>query len=184
MQYGFSLIETLIAIFLLSVSVGALMTVTTGSFFSIRYARNQVIGGNLMQEAIEYIKNTKDTAVQQGVSWSNWQDQVLKKNELGLGTGCFTSSGCTLDIYTTQPQKITSCGTQCPTMVLYQNKGVYGYSDTYPFEPSTATSFRRTLRAQQTIDPNQVELIVTMSWRNGNIPRTIQQSLLLTNWIP
>lgn len=59
-QQGFTLIETLIAVFILTLTIGGLLTLAANGYFSVRYARNQIVANNLLQESLEYIRNSRD----------------------------------------------------------------------------------------------------------------------------
>jgi Tfp pilus assembly protein PilV len=58
---GFTLVETLIAIFILVLSVTGPMSVAQNSLKASFLARDQISAFYLAQDAIEYLKNEKDT---------------------------------------------------------------------------------------------------------------------------
>ena len=64
-QAGFTLIETLVAVSLLSVSIVAPMALTTQSLTAAYYARDQVTAFNLAQEGIEAIRAIRDGQILQ-----------------------------------------------------------------------------------------------------------------------
>jgi prepilin-type N-terminal cleavage/methylation domain-containing protein len=191
-QKGFTLIETLVAILILTLSIGALLSLASGGFYSVRYSRNQIVANNLLQESIEYIRNSRDTSFEQGVLWSDWQAGVLSVDTLGNPTGtgsdgCFSVDGCFVDPYTTGA-KIKQCeGGGCPFVLYYPSNAFYGYQATYPFPPSILstfeTSFVRTIKIRTSdADPEQLIVNATVSWLNGSNPRSIEQEILITNW--
>lgn len=57
---GFTLIETLVAVSLLSLSIVAPMTLTTQSLTTAYYARDQVTAYNLAQEGLEAVRAIRD----------------------------------------------------------------------------------------------------------------------------
>lgn len=183
---GFTLVETIIAIFILSMTIGALLTLAANGFYSVRYSRNQIVADNLAQEAIEYIRNTRDTVFLTDYSTVydptvNYNKWVALKNSF---SGCFTGNGCIVDIYTTGANFI-ACGSTCPFMRYFENNGIYGYTYGYPFSGGTAydTSYVRTITmtpASSTAD--YIIVTVTIRWLNGNTSKTTSQSVLLTNW--
>jgi len=81
---GFSIVETLVAIFILSLVITAAMTVAQGSLQASFYARDRILATFLAQEAIELVKNRRD---KNGLSESPWL--------AGLGA-CASSVGCAL----------------------------------------------------------------------------------------
>ncbi|MDB5188745.1 MAG: seg [Candidatus Nomurabacteria bacterium] len=179
-QKGFTLIETIIAIFLLTMTVGGLLTLTANGYFSVRYARNQITADNLVQESLEYVRNTRDTAFQQGSDWATWLSGFSSN-------GCLTATGCIVDPYTTG-SRIRACSIACEAITFYPSMGFYGYADsTYPdygqnTAPPALSTYVRTITMKQGTDPNQLTVTATLSWLNGTTPKTTTQSILLTNW--
>ena len=171
---GFTLIETIVAIFILSLAMGALLTLAANGFYSVRYARNQIVADNLMQESLVFIRNNRDTAFRSGGDWNTWR--------AGLSS-CFESNGCIVDVYTTGA-KFIACSTNCPYMSYYENQGIYGYTYNYPFSgESYETSYVRTIKMTESpYDSNQITVTSTMRWLNGGASRTTAQSVVMTNW--
>src|SRR4051812_30812476 len=62
-ERGFTLIETLVAIALLTIAIVAPMTLTTQSLAGAYYARDQVTAFFLAQEAIESVRSIRDNNV-------------------------------------------------------------------------------------------------------------------------
>lgn len=181
---GFTLIETLIAVFILALTVSSLVSLTSGGYFSIRYVRNQIVATSLIGETLEYVRNTKDTALQNGILWQDWQNEYLLANLAPTARGCFDPKGCSIDPYTSQSVKTTPCTTTCPLIVYFPEKSIYAYSTTFTGFTTTPTTFRRKVTARTMTDPNQIEVTVEVSWLNGTLSRTLRQSVLMTNWTP
>lgn len=179
---GFTLIETLVAIFILVLTVGALITLTAGGFYSVRYSRNQIVGNALMQEGLEYIRNTRDNVSLEGIAWSDWRNEFASN-------GCFSVDGCRIDPYAlTAP--LQACVGQCPVTTYYQNQYFYGYQGVqYPMTLTEGypTTFRRTVRmrdAASAVGQDHILVEVTVEWLNGLNTKAVTQSMLLTNWTP
>jgi prepilin-type N-terminal cleavage/methylation domain-containing protein len=187
---GFTLIETVVAILILSLSIGALLTLSAGGFFSVRYARNQIVADNLAQEALEYIRNTRDTAFIQGTSWDTWLTTLnvdTGGNQVALSTpsGCFDTDGCIVDVYDVLV-KIRACTATCAVTVLYPDEGFYGYeAGDYPFSGGTSpiqTTYQRKIVVTRPSSPDQVLVTAIITWQNGSTTKTISQSLMMSNW--
>lgn len=73
---GFTLIETLVAITVLVLSVTAPLEIAAKALFSAFHARDQITSYYLASEAIEYIKNARDTT---------FLNDVLNPNKQPLG---------------------------------------------------------------------------------------------------
>jgi prepilin-type N-terminal cleavage/methylation domain-containing protein len=194
-QQGFTLIETLIAIFLLTLTVGGLMTMAANGYYSVRYARNQMVADTLLQESMEYIRNSRDTTIQQGGTWTQWVANFnVSSNGTVLGgpntQGCFTGSGnsgtgCIIDLYASSAS-VRACGVTCEAIAFYPG-GLYGYASSSYTSPlvsgsPTTTTYIRTISMQQNGNPDQVIVNSTIQWRNGKSLKTISQSILMTNW--
>ncbi len=188
---GFTLIETLIAILILSLAIGALLTLTAGGFFTIRYAKNDIVATNLLQESLEYIRNTRDTASIREVTWNEWI-RMYQDN------GCF-ADGCTINPYrvgaTIDPEvAVTECVTTCENIEYFPEVGYYAYSsmgDNIFDGPGNATnkvvtSFVRTvtMRFETTPSNPDPQLVITarMDWLNGTNPKHAEQSIVMTKW--
>ncbi len=191
---GFTLVETLVAIFILVLTMGALFSLASGGIFSARYARNQIVANNLLQEAIETVRNSRDTAAQDGgYAWDLWLANY-NVNESGemedpgdLSFGCFDSDGCMIDPYDTD-EPIRACGQECSNITFYPNPGFYGYEDTYsgvsPEEAYETSYVRKIQFTPVSGNPDQYIITAEVGWLNGNTTRTLTQSMLLTNWRP
>lgn len=191
-QSGFTLIETLIAVLILSLSIGGLLSLAAGGFYSVRYARNQIVANNLLQESLEYVRNSRDTAFIQGLSWAAWENTLktdTNGNQTGVDTdGCFSTNGCTVNPYTTSLAKVKKCPATCPYVLYFPDNGFYGYSATYPFTPVSAsyqTSFIRKIKVSpSSTNANQLIVQGSITWLNGSNSKTVSQNMLITNWTP
>lgn len=184
-QKGFTLVETLIAIFILALTIGALLTLTAGGFFSIRYAKNDIVASNLLQESLEYIRNSRDTAAQQGQSWGEWGQQF---------ENCFEPAGCIINTYPQSNTDVVSmCGgvgfggqaNDCDPMVYLVDQHMYvqpplatifGNSGT-----SIPTSFVRNILFEQMANA-QIKVTARIDWKNGINDKHVTQSIILTPW--
>lgn len=178
---GFTLIETVIAIFILTLAMAPLLTLAASGYYSVRYSRNQIVADNLVQEAVEIIRNRRDTiffeeSTDPAIIAGRWAQMR------SLFNSCFTSNGCAIDIYTTGPL-VVSCTAQCPYLTYYENQGLYAYTISYPYTGGTTypTSYVRTVKMTQT-QTDQIRGTVTVSWLDGGRTRTSTQDFLLTNW--
>ena len=58
---GFTLVETLVAISIFTMSILGLMSVLASGISNINYATNKMAASYLAQEGIEYVRNIRDT---------------------------------------------------------------------------------------------------------------------------
>ena len=166
---GFTLIETLVAITLLTVAIVVPMSLVTKSLSTAYYARDQVTAFHLAQEAIEIVRHVRD-------------NNILKN---ALGTPTDLLNGIFLDgrafIVDARNNDIVACPQNgCP--VLNTNGTFYGYETGVGWVP---TNFTRTVRAQfvdSTSD--EVHVSVEVSWKTGSFNvRRFTISANLYRWV-
>ena len=73
---GFTLVETLVAVSIFSISILGMMSVLGSSIANTNYAKRKIIATYLAQEGIEYIRNMRDTAVlyNGGGNWNSFRN--------------------------------------------------------------------------------------------------------------
>lgn len=179
---GFTLIETLIAIFILALTIGALLTLTAGGFFSIRYAKNDIVASNLLQESLEYVRNTRDSASEQNKTWDDWLLEYRNAN-------CSGSAGCAINPYAQSGDFVGECDPSCEPLSYYPDAGMYAYpSLSHVFDDGASaistTFVRKVTFDERTNENGDPEVIVTarIDWKNGTNPKHLTQSILLTSW--
>ncbi len=73
---GFTLVETLIAISIFSVSIVALMSILGSGISNTNYAKTKITAEYLAQGGIEYVRNMRDNYVlfanTTGLTWNNF----------------------------------------------------------------------------------------------------------------
>ena len=164
---GFTMIETLVAISLLTVSIIAPMSLTTQSIASAYYARDQVTAFYIAQEAIEAVRSVRDG----NVLLNSQGTTVNLLNGIPAGGSAFTID--------TRTNTMTLCPSGvCPP--LQTDGNFYGYNAGW-----TDTSFTRTVTASfipGTTD--EIRVSVSVSWQTGPIRRrTFTISENLYRWI-
>lgn len=172
---GFTMIETLVAISLLTIAIVAPMSLTEQSLSSAYYARDQVTASYLAQEAIEAVRQVRD-------------DNVLL-TALGTPTNLLTGLPSTTGqpfIIDTRNDWMQLCSGACPNV---QTDGTfYGYGQ--GMSGWTSTYFNRTVTAafankpDGTQDTDEITITVTVSWQSGGFQaRSITMRENLYRWI-
>lgn len=176
-QGGFTLVETMFAVFILTSTIVGLMTVVSNSLFAARYARDEITVNYLLQEVVDHIRNDRDTIVffQSDGSWKKFSDKYTVPCSVSNG-------GCFLDVMTNgQPESCNSSGANCP--YFYYNS----QADTTPFYTTESvndyskTNFRRKIIVEQDIkNLDEINVTVTVDWQNGNLPmeRSLKTSFM------
>lgn len=185
-QDGFTIVEAMVAIFILTVSVSSMLGITASSSASARYANNEIAANYLLQEAIDSIRNSRDTiAFQMKDSGGGW-DKFLEKYG-GPFNKCFGTNGCDLMIEDFDPTGIDNddvmgCGsTGCEYLNYDDNATSFFYNHSgYGID----SGFRRTVNMEKTSNPDEIKVTAKVEWLNGNATTLRTQTLIvyLLNW--
>lgn len=182
---GFTLVETLVAISIFTVSILGLMSVLSSGISNISYVKQKIVATYLAQEGIEYIRNMRDTYVifPSGAGWNAFNTKLA-------GASC-AINGCyfndqLLD-YTKHTQQMVTvqtvfdCGDpNCSAHPLSYDSttGKYGYAS------GTNSGFIRKINViYDPTKPNQTTISSTVSWTQGSGNYHITFSEILYNWI-
>lgn len=185
---GFTLIETMIAVFILVVAMNAMLGLISTSLFSARYAKNEITANYLIQEAIDYVRNDRDTTAFQKASdvdggWANFQTKYQ---------ACFNPLGCQIEPAQTSSNISACTGTigggfgtiGCSVFNFDQsatNKDFY----TYDISQGVPSNFKR--KINMSVNPNinsqdEIDMIVSVEWLNGTLVRSKYSRVSLLNW--
>ncbi len=177
-QKGFTLIETLVAVMLLSVAVVAPMSLASRSLGSAYYARDQITAFYLAQEAIEALRSIRDSQILIIAGSSSGVPDIF--GLIPHQDEPFIVDGRKGDSSTA----ITRCNGVCPP--LQTDNTLYGYAGVGD-DPSlwTATHFTRTVRAHAIAGTNdEIRVTVTVTWQTGPIQqRSFTISENMYRWV-
>jgi len=163
---GFTIIEALVAIFILTVSVTALMSVVTQGIFNSSYIKNKAVAISLAQEGMELVRNIQDSALlsNEYVDFDSLASDVFSP--------CVSNDGvCTIDPLSLE---VASCQDECPLRLSDTGYFNYTYGEVSPFTRTITMN-------SDTVDSGTVEVIV--SWVQGNTPREVAYQSNLFLWI-
>jgi len=168
---GFTLLESIIAIAILLLSITAATTAVQTALSSSIFAKHQVISFFLAQEAVEYIKNTRDNNILQGQNWLN--------GYASSGSSCFFGNVCTVDA-TLSSGAFTFCSGgsgSCPLLRQSQSAPyLYGYNGSW-----APTGYRREIVLSQ-VNANEITAIVNVTFTKGTVSKTITVRESIFNW--
>lgn len=117
---GFSLIETLIAVFILATSISALLVITGGGLKSQNIAKERLTAQYLAQEGVELVRNVRDT-------FELTTEVVSSIDEVTHPLNVCLDSGCTIDPITFEVEACASDGEiVCPNLTDTSD-GSFGY---------------------------------------------------------
>ncbi|MAZ67604.1 hypothetical protein CL652_02440 [bacterium] len=167
LQKGFTLIEAMVAITILVVAVAAPLTLAAQSLFAAYYAKDQTTAFYLAQEAIEMVRNKRDTNMLSFLSGQNtgWLDNIP------VGTSFWA------DI---SNDTMVTCGATCLDSKLLHNGTFYNYQTGSP------TRFGRSVLVTQNPSLTDEAIIaVTIEWKTGSFKeRSFTLETRIYNWIP
>jgi len=183
---GFTLVETMFAVFILTSTIVGLMTVVSNSLFAARYARDEITVNYLLQEVIDYIRNDRDTNVFLGNTGADpWADFITKYNSCSIPAS--DPRGCYFDVLTNGVITPTECPIDSGCPYFYYDQS----ADTTPFyvtddqvgnNNKTKTNFRRKIVIKQNINLDEIDVIVTIDWLNGNLPMLRSLTTSFMKW--
>ncbi|MCE9541610.1 prepilin-type N-terminal cleavage/methylation domain-containing protein [Candidatus Kaiserbacteria bacterium] len=168
---GFTLIETLVAVSLLTVSIVAPMSLVSQSLAAATYSRDQVTAYSLAQEGIESVRSIRD---------GNILENALLSAGKSLLDGIPIGTPFTIDARESiAANAIQTCSGTCPQ--LQTDGTLYGYAPGDRSNPARDvtntwrnTNFTRTVTAvyagPSTVNSGQdaIRVSVTVSWRTPN----------------
>lgn len=172
---GFTLVETLVAVSIFTVSILGLLSVLTQGISNTGYAKRKVIAEYLAQEGIEYIRNMRDTHVlYSGNTWNSFKTKLsscVVEHECGFNNAVGVTS--------TDPgyEFIFSCS-RPGGCALYLNNGDYNSNF------GTNSGFTR--KIWMTISggsADEVKIYSDVSWVQGSGTYHITFSENLYNWV-
>jgi len=200
---GFTLLEVLVAVLLLSITVVALLTLVSDSITSATYGKNDITATYMGQEALDYFRNARDTKLHQGPTTVTWNEflrgtePTTTNDEFGDpagGTDCYSAIGCELDIFglnsTGNPPYVRGCLLSCTEVkkaISASLGGVSYYTINYG-TTGTPTGFVRTIRLKQPTGTafnsgsDVLFVEVTVTWHNGTYLRSKVFTETLYNW--
>lgn len=178
-QKGFTLLEVLIAITILIFAITATFTAAQSGLQSSIESKEQVIAYYMAQEAVEFIRNVRDTNSLAGVTWlTGVADQA--------GDPCYPGKACSVDVIA---NKLSSCPSgpgSCANLVQdsSSSSSTYGmYGDAYNGHPVSWTSvnFKREIRVV-VVNSNEIQVTVDVTWNRGSFSRVFTVHESIFNW--
>lgn len=185
---GFTLVEAMFAVFLLTFSITSLMSIVANSLFSARYARDEITANYLSQEVVDFVRNNRDTTVFLGTDPAKVGWATFKQKYIACET---TENGCSIDVrdgtqsLTVCNESATSGELKCP--YLYYNKNATGTTPFYTNDDKSGnigkakTNFKRKLLFKE-IGEDEIEVTVTIEWKNGGVLKSRSLKTNLLNW--
>ncbi|MCP6718330.1 MAG: prepilin-type N-terminal cleavage/methylation domain-containing protein [Patescibacteria group bacterium] len=180
-EYGFTLIEVIVAIFILTVGIGGSFMLIQQTLAGVSTVQSRLIAIYLGQEGIEIIRNIRD---------NNWLEQreslqippqPLWNDGLTGLINCQPSASCCEADYNTDTSPsdplvvVAGCDFSDLHYLNFDNSGFYSYS------AGTQTKFKRKIFIEE-IDENKMKITVIVQWKEKNKLHEIKVIEHITNW--
>jgi prepilin-type N-terminal cleavage/methylation domain-containing protein len=188
---GFTLIETMVAVFILTLALTGLLSLNSNSIFAARYARNEISANYLTQEAADGIRNDRDTTAFLGGDWNAF----LTKYGPGNSTCFDKNKGCYIDFTdrsSGQTPVVAKCNvqqdfgaSQCPSF-NYDDTATYNSFYTYQ-QPSSGTypksNFKRqVIMSLNAANPDELDVMINVEWLNGSLVHAQSLQTSIFRW--
>lgn len=178
---GFTLIETLVAIFILTIAIAGPLTIASRSLNSALIAKDQMTAQYLAQDAIEYIRYARDTNSLHGGNWLTGAGATLGGPGVDL-TQCLTTTnanGCQFDTVARTTPTACASSNGCAIPLYYYNAGFGALQ-----QLQNGPTFTRSVTIVNPFGLNdEAKITVTVNWTSiGNRKEQVQLSEDLFNW--
>ena len=151
---GFTLIETIVAVGVITVGLVSALTLITNSLFYVSNIGDRLVAANLAAEGLEVARNIRDNNWIQSLSWNN-----------GLANGDYQASynSIALSPYTGNP------------LLLDSGSGFYNYSS------GVNTIYVRKLSIAN-ISSYEIRVISTVTWQRRGVTYSDSVESHFFNW--
>ena len=168
---GFTIIETMVSVLIMSVAVVGMMVISSSGVVNLRYLKDKMTATMLSNEGIELVHNFRDSYVINPDSggWDGFFSSV---------SGC--EEGCTFDAL--YPGVINSCTVypDAPCQNLKVINGAYTYGATGAID----TKFTRLIKITPVgATGEELEVSSSVFWKQGSITHSVSSSTSLMNWL-
>lgn len=196
---GFSLLETIVAISIFSIAVLSILVILGSDIANTNYAKRKIVASFLAEEGIEVVRNIRDTYDQYSVNpdgWVDFSDKLILAQCETNPHGCYFdlerysngSSGYDIFDPNNQPMPITGiffgpCSfIGCPELFFDSSLGKYTYTSNG--SNTTLSGFSRTIKIEvNSFNGDEIKVLSTVSWKQGNNTHSVAFQDNLYNWI-
>ncbi len=181
---GFTLIETLVAIAILTLSVAGPLYTANRAIVAAETSRDQLVASYLAQEGVEYVRRVRDDAYLAAyganvpdVSSAAWQDFL----ETSPAASCRAPQACTLDPVESDGPALSPCpGNACTTPLYLLANALYSQQN---LSGAQETPFTRSVEIRDVPGTDdEKEVVSKVSWSFHNSEYSVVVVDHLTPW--
>lgn len=175
---GFTLIETIVAITILTLAVTGPLFTASRAIVAARAASYQLTASYLAQESVEYVRMLRDNhylaayaiepATASTTGWASFRTAV---SPCVTGVCTFDPTGGSLG-----DQFLAACSGTCFLYLTNQTNGIYTQQSI-----GTQTQFKRTVKISD-VPGNEERVVSTVTWSFHNMSYTVTVTDHLTPW--
>lgn len=163
---GFTVLEVITAIFILTVGVGAALSLMNQTLATASVVEQTLIASYLTQEGIEIVRNIRDTTwLEKRNNLSLVWDEYLQEN----------ANGWEVDY---SSQILTSYVGDGRFLNIESATGFYGYG---PADPQAQTKFKRKITIEKP-QADEIKVKVEIIWQERGRTHTFTALEYITNW--
>ena len=188
---GFTLLETLVALAILSIALSGVFGLLPRGLVGARSAMNQIIANNLAIEAMELVRNMRDNSMFFGGGGTDDPDAWLGKLRICKESLCYVDP---------VNHTVWACDEEsgCPILQRRMFDGdieIYGNGSDFSTSASTPTIFKRTISIKDVNNPvprpdgtsrTNVEVLVRVlvTWKDGGrVDKSMAVESNLFDWL-
>lgn len=172
---GFTIVETLVAVAILSLSVLATFGAVSNALQNSGLSKDRIVAFYLVQEGMEFVRNKRDENILNNIGGNSrsWLYEMSSTNT----DPCYFGNTCTLDSNASSVNFVKCSGGYgtCPNLNVDPNSGAYGYDSSW-----TPSNFKREIQFTS-INSDEVRVSIKISWTNRGQNQSILLSQLFYN---
>jgi Tfp pilus assembly protein PilV len=171
---GFTLIETLVAILVLTVAIVGPLTIASRGLGAALISKDQTVAFYLAQDAIEYVRYKRDSNRLAGLADS--------LTGLDSTNGCTASNGCMIDSVS---DTVTACGATCTNINYDSSRNIFAYSSgaVTPYVRKVSLVSPVCASGGVPCNNNETSVTVQVTWKDiGGATHTVTLRENLLNW--
>lgn len=175
-QKGFTVLESIVAIFVLSLVISGVFTTVQSSLSQASITKDEVRAFYIAQEAIEIIRNKRDSNQLSRIAGlsNNWLSGISE----AAADPCYFGKVCRMEA--SSPSTFVYCGSSwgsCPNLRQNSTNNLLGYNSTW-----TLTNLKREIMLES-INANEIAIVVRVTWTKGARNFEFKVKTHLLNWI-